>query len=50
LQVLALTFERGEKGLVFRTEALSLAEWLIITAMSLTVSLVVENEKWIRRK
>jgi Ca2+-transporting ATPase len=35
---------------VLRTEPLSLAEWIKIAAMSLTVILVVEIDKWARRK
>jgi magnesium-transporting ATPase (P-type) len=35
---------------VLRTEPLSLAEWIKIAVMSLTVILVVEIDKWTRRK
>jgi Ca2+-transporting ATPase len=34
---------------VFKTESLTAIEWMKIAAMSLTVIIVVELDKWIRR-
>jgi len=34
---------------VFKTESLTTIEWIKIAAMSLTVIVVVELDKWIRR-